>query len=66
MMPGGALVKAAFTAGEILSELASKTLTCHNWVSFRCALNPGMPERRMPFLAFQYVSQAGSSLTPVP
>ena len=63
---GGGLVSAAFTAGEILSALASNTLTCHNCVSFRLALKPGIPVSRMPFAAFQCVSQAGSSVTPVP
>src|SRR5579863_8916416 len=44
---------AAFTAGEILSALASSWLTCQSWKSVRRPLKPGMPVRRMPFVAFQ-------------
>src|ERR1700682_5545491 len=66
MAAGGALVKMAFTAGEILSAFASKTLTCQRCVSFSDPLKPAMPLRRMPFLPFQYVSHAGASVTPVP
>src|SRR5258708_5451894 len=63
---GGVAARATFTAGEILSAFANKTLACQSCVSFRDALKPGMPVRRMPFLAFQNVSHAGSSVTPVP
>src|SRR6202011_1318569 len=62
----GVAARVVFTAGEILSAFANKTLTCQSCVSFRDALKPGMPVRRMPFLAFQNVSRAGSSVTPVP
>src|ERR1700724_1258110 len=62
----GVAARAAFTAGEILSAFANRTLTCQSCVSFRDALKPGMPVKRMPFLAFQNVSHAGSSVTPVP
>jgi hypothetical protein len=49
----GGLARAVLTAGEILSALASKTLTCQICVSFSASLNRGMPVKRIPFFAFQ-------------
>src|SRR6267154_990701 len=60
------VARAAFTAGEILSAFASNTLTCQICVSLSVSLNAGMPVKRIPFFAFQYVSHAGSSVTPLP
>ena len=59
-------INAAFTEAGILSEFASNTLTSQICVSVKRPLKPGIPVNRMPFSAFQYVSDAGSSETPVP
>src|SRR5208282_3472647 len=61
-----AAFKAVFTESGILSEFARSTLTSQICVSVKRPLKPGMPVNRMPFSAFQYVSDAGSSETPVP
>src|SRR5579862_1876350 len=49
-----------------LSEFASSKLTCHISVGDNDLSNPGIPVMRIPPETFQYVSPAGSSLTPVP
>src|SRR5215468_9796819 len=41
-------------------------LTCQACVSDRDPRNPGMLVRRIPFITFQYVSPAVSSVTPFP
>jgi len=60
------VTRATFTEGGTLSALARSWLTCQSWESVRRPLKLGMPVRRMPFSASQWVCQTGSSLTPVP
>ena len=62
----GGAVSAAFTEAGTLSEFASNTLTSQICVSVKRPLKPGIPVSRIPFSAFQYVSDAGSSDTPTP
>lgn len=44
---------ATAACGSGLSALASRTLTCHIWVSVRTSLYAGMPVKRMPLATFQ-------------
>ena len=55
-----------FTDSEILSAFFTNTATCQICVSVNCPLNPGIPDKRMPFSTFQYDSHGSSSVTPVP
>ena len=50
--------------GSGLSAAASNMLTCHIWVLLSTLLKDGIPVNRIPLDTFQYVSYAGSSLTP--
>src|SRR5579863_2511561 len=56
----------SFTDCGSLSAFASSTLTCHICVVDNVLTKPGMPVIRIPPETFQYVSPAGSSVTPVP
>jgi hypothetical protein len=58
--------KLSITDFGSLSEFASSKLTCHICVVESDLSNPGIPVIRIPPATFQYVSAAGSSLTPVP
>src|SRR5437667_6156189 len=60
------VTRATFTEGGTLSALANSWLTCQSCESVRRPLKLGMPVRRMPFSASQWVFQTGSSVTPVP
>jgi sigma-B regulation protein RsbU (phosphoserine phosphatase) len=42
-----------FTDSGISFACASSSLTCHSWVSDSLVLKEGIPERRIPFAAFQ-------------
>ena len=59
-------MSAVFTESGISFACASSSLTCHGCVPLSLVLQEGIPERRIPLAAFQKVSDAGSSVTPLP
>ena len=65
LAPGPETSKVLVPAGS-LSALAQSKLTCHICVVESESWNPGIPVIRIPPFTFQYVSPAGSSVTPVP
>src|SRR5579863_4304021 len=62
----GAALKLSITDFGSLSASASSRLTCHISVVESALSKPGIPVMRIPPETFQYVSPAGSSVTPLP
>jgi len=66
LVVAGPATKRVLVAGGNLSALAQSKLTCHICVDDSEFWKPGIPVIRIPPFTFQYVSPAGSSVTPLP